>query len=54
MTCPMCTGSDGRPKDAYETQEDARRRADILREEQGLSLRAYECDDGHDWHLTKR
>ncbi|MFC1526103.1 hypothetical protein ACFL6X_04745 [Candidatus Latescibacterota bacterium] len=51
--CPTCTGADRRPKDSYQTEEDARRRADILRREQGALLRVYPCEHGHGWHLTR-
>jgi len=51
--CPVCTGADGKPKDAYRTEADARRRAAILRQEQGRDLRVYPCEHGHGWHLTR-
>lgn len=51
-TCGVCQGQDGRPKASYASQQDAERRAEILRREQGLQLRAYACDYGG-WHLTK-
>lgn len=53
-TCGHCTGADGRPKEAYATERDAERRAEILRAERGLFLRAYPCEYGQGWHLTKR
>lgn len=52
-TCYSCTGKDGRPKAAYATEQDAERRAEILAAEQGVHLRAYACDLGDGWHLTK-
>ena len=51
--CPVCTGADGKPKDAYRNAREAQRRADILRSEQGAELRIYACEHGHGWHLTK-
>ena len=51
--CDQCTGTDGRAKDAYPTQEQAQRRADILRQEQGADLRVYVCKHGNGWHLTR-
>lgn len=52
-TCGHCTGKDGRAKAAYATAQDAERRAEILRAERGVHLRAYPCDYGQGWHLTK-
>lgn len=52
--CSACAGRDGRPKASYESEDDARRRADILRSERGVSLRTYPCRHGSGWHLTKR
>lgn len=52
-TCHSCAGADGRPKEAYASLQDAQRRADILRSERGIFLRAYQCDYGSGWHLTK-
>lgn len=51
-SCASCTGRDGRPKARYESESAARRRADILRRERYVSLRAYPCPYGG-WHLTK-
>lgn len=53
-TCRSCAGANGKPKEAYASQEDAERRAEILRSEQGVNLRVYRCDYGNGWHLTKR
>jgi hypothetical protein len=52
-TCAHCTGADGRPKEAYATEHDAERRAEILRAERSVFLRAYPCPYGEGWHLTK-
>ena len=49
-----CQGRDGRDKDAYRTEEDALRRAEIIYEEEGIWLRAYECPYSEFWHLTSR
>ncbi|MEI7902508.1 MAG: hypothetical protein WCK89_19840 [bacterium] len=43
----------GQPKDAYATEQDAKRRASIIRKESSVSLRAYACQYGNGWHLTK-
>ena len=51
--CPVCTGTDGKPKETYRNESEAQRRADILRKEQGAELRVYSCEKGHGWHLTK-
>ena len=50
--CGRCTGKDGKPKDAYQSRDDAERRADILRKEQGATLKVYACEHGNGWHLT--
>lgn len=52
-TCHHCRGADGRPKEAYASEQDAQRRAAILRSERGLCLRVYACQYGQGWHLTK-
>ncbi len=51
--CAFCAGSDGQPKDAYGSEQDAKRRASIIRKESGVSLRTYPCQYGNGWHLTK-
>lgn len=51
--CKLCTGTDGKPKEAYRSREDAQRRADILRREMGADLKVYQCEHGSGWHLTK-
>ena len=43
---------DGKPKASYQSKDDAERRADILRKEQGVSLKVYPCKHGSGWHLT--
>lgn len=53
-TCGHCTGADGKPKESYANERDAARRAEILRTERGIHLRAYPCAYGQGWHLTKR
>jgi hypothetical protein len=52
-TCIYCPDSRGRPKELYETREDAERRAEIIAEEQGIWLRVYSCRYQTGWHLTK-
>lgn len=52
-TCGHCTGADGRKKEAYATEQAAETRAAILGSERGLHLRAYLCEYGQGWHLTK-
>jgi hypothetical protein len=51
--CPFCKGANGQAKDAYQSQNDAKRRADILRKEQGVSLKVYACEHSDKWHLTR-
>ena len=45
--CECCS------KAAYETKEDAQKRAKIQRSETGIALNVYKCD-GSGWHLTKQ
>lgn len=47
-----CLDSNGRPKAAYETKDDAERRAQILLKEQGIRLKIYQCPNCNFWHLT--
>lgn len=54
QTCSHCRGADGAPKESYQSEQDARRRAEILRLERHVILRAYQCRFGNGWHLTKR
>lgn len=51
--CRHCTGTDGQFKEAYESQADAQKRANILHSEQGVVLSVYACEHGNGWHLTK-
>ena len=51
--CPNCRGADGTAKESYRNEQEARRRAAILRGEQGADLRVYACEHGHGWHLTR-
>ena len=48
-----CTGRNGQPKAAYDSEAAALRRAEILQVEQGVDLTAYACPHGGGWHLTK-
>ena len=52
-TCRFCKGANGKPKESYRSRRDAQRRADILREEQGVSLTVYQCEHSDAWHLTR-
>lgn len=47
-----CLDSNGKPKMAYETQEDAERRAKIIYDEKRIALRVYHCEECGKWHLT--
>lgn len=51
-TCGYCRDSSGRAKQAYRSERDADRRAEILAAEKGVYLRVYECPSGEGWHLT--
>jgi hypothetical protein len=51
--CPVCRSADGLAKESYRNEQEARRRAQILRGEQGADLRVYSCEHGHGWHLTR-
>ncbi|MBU0552127.1 hypothetical protein KKF91_09515 [Myxococcota bacterium] len=51
--CPVCKGADGAPKDAYEREQDAARRARLSHKERGVSLTVYPCPAGYGWHLTR-
>jgi hypothetical protein len=53
-TCNSCVGGDGLPKEAYQTQDTAQKRANILRKERSVLLQVYECPRGNGWHLTKK
>lgn len=52
-TCMWCTGRDGHPKQSYTTQEDARRRANLIKTSRRVALVVYKCRWGEGWHLTK-
>ncbi|SFC28228.1 hypothetical protein SAMN05660443_2059 [Marinospirillum celere] len=49
----ICSSGSGRPKALYLTQQDAMNRAEVIRQEKGISLRAYQCPHYSGWHLTK-
>tara|TARA_Y100001934_G_C11583417_1_gene419915 strand:+ start:126 stop:488 length:363 start_codon:yes stop_codon:yes gene_type:complete len=53
ILCPFCKGTNGLAKHAYRSQGEAKRRADILWKEQGVSLKVYQCDYSDTWHLTR-
>lgn len=44
--CQSCS------KQAYNSEDAAKRRARILEQERGTRLRVYECPHGEGWHLT--
>lgn len=51
--CSHCVGKDGKLKESYRNRDEAQRRANILRHEQGTSLSVYACEYGNGWHLTR-
>ena len=51
--CRHCRGFDGKHKDLYFSEVDAWKRAAILKEEKGISLKVYKCPYNDGWHLTK-
>jgi hypothetical protein len=51
--CPYCAGSDGSKKDIYHSPEEARQRAEYIKETRGVTLNVYRCEYGNGWHLTK-
>ncbi|MFA1563278.1 hypothetical protein [Aliivibrio fischeri] len=53
QTCNRCTGRDGVKKESYSSKREAHLRANIIYDEQGISLRVYKCKYGFGWHLTK-
>lgn len=52
--CDYCTDSDGSRKQLYASESAANKRAKIINEERGISLKIYECPHQNGWHLTKR
>lgn len=46
--CDSCS------KRSYDSEGDAERRAEILRDERCVALRVYACPAGDGWHLTSR
>lgn len=53
VKCDYCRGRDGKAKDLYHTFSDAKKRAEIIKQEKGLVLQVYECEYNSGWHLTK-
>ena len=47
-----CLDSSGKAKATYESEGDAKRRAEILYDEKGVKLKVYRCNDCNYWHLT--
>ena len=52
--CGLCVDGRGSMKELYPSEEIAEKRAEILRREQGVSLKAYPCPYSDGWHLTSR
>jgi hypothetical protein len=52
--CQFCTDSSGATKELYNTPADAEARAGIIRRENHVHLRVYECPYQTGWHLTKQ
>mmetsp|Transcript_19677 Transcript_19677/g.29853 ORF Transcript_19677/g.29853 Transcript_19677/m.29853 type:complete len:183 (+) Transcript_19677:503-1051(+) len=50
----FCRGRSGRLKDAYKTEDDAARRADITLKERGVILYPYRCVHDKVWHLSSQ
>ncbi len=51
--CTACTDGMGTPKELYESEGAARKRAGIIRREKGVHLTVYRCPYNDGWHLTK-
>lgn len=51
--CSRCISAIGEYKNSYPTSKEARFRANIIYEEQGIELEVYKCKHGEGWHLTK-
>jgi len=53
--CLHCCGSDGKAKDVYKSESDARQRAQYIeRTRHGTRLYVYRCPFGNGFHLTKK
>jgi len=48
-----CTGYDGKQKQKYKTQEEAENAAE-RRNDEGVKVSPYPCEDGDGWHLTSK
>ncbi len=48
-----CRARNGQPKTLYFSEDAAERRAEILREEEGVYLKVYGCPQRAGFHLTK-
>ena len=53
-TCDYCTDGDGSSKQLYTSESAANKRAKIIKDERGISLKIYECPHQDGWHLTKQ
>lgn len=51
--CKHCTDGENKPKALYQTEGNARRRAEILYNEKAIRLNIYKCEYSEGWHLTK-
>lgn len=51
--CSKCTSATNEYKNSYLTSKEAKIRASIIYEEQGIALDVYKCRHGNGWHLTK-
>jgi endogenous inhibitor of DNA gyrase (YacG/DUF329 family) len=53
QTC-ACIDHNGKAKESYQTEADAKKRAAIIYREKGVSLSVYPCPLGNGYHLTSR
>lgn len=53
-TCPYCRDRQGQSKQLYNTEDDARRRGNIIERERGVFIKVYSCPHTNGWHLTHR
>ena len=52
-TCVSCRDSFGKSKELYETEAAARKKAQILKRDHGVTLKVYRCPHNKGYHLTK-
>ncbi len=48
-----CTDHNGNPKQNYQTKEEAEKAAE-RRNDDGVAITVYPCEEGDGWHLTSR